>query len=76
MVFIFIFTTDIYIYIRIIYVCMYTLDVYTFLPYQVVVPINNFCQQIRVSKELESEGLLTFDTSQPPLHAWVPGKDE
>eukprot|EP00434_Breviolum_minutum_P003826 symbB.v1.2.003366.t2/scaffold189.1/size277183/3 len=26
-------------------------------------------------KELESEGLLTFDTSQPPLHAWVPGKD-
>ena len=27
-------------------------------------------------QELESEGLLTFDTSQPPLHAWVPGKDD
>lgn len=27
-------------------------------------------------KELESEGLLTFDSSQPPLHAWVPGKDQ
>eukprot|EP00435_Cladocopium_sp_Y103_P039447 s1233_g10.t1 len=26
--------------------------------------------------ELESEGLLTFDASQPPLHAWVPGKDQ
>ena len=57
----------IYIYIYKILICFIANPCWDFFQNKTPPQLGPNCQ------ELESEGLLTFDSSQPPLHAWVPG---